>query len=136
MKCNRAHFLSLVLIVIGIALLGVLGEATGSIAQTHILRTTLSGDDTKEVVISFVNFDKGDAVNRHTHPGDDYTVVLKGTLELNVKGREPRQVSAGEVFHVPPGVVHYTRVVGDTPVRIIAFWVLEKGKPDMQWVYD
>ena len=136
MKCNRAHFSSLVLIVLGVALLGVLGEATGFVAKTPIVRTTLSGDDTKAAVISFVNFDKGDAVGRHTHPGDDYTVVLQGTLELNVEGREPRQLSAGEAFHVPPGVVHYTRVVGDTPVRVIAFWVLDKGKPDIQWVFN
>lgn len=136
MKCNRAHFLSLVLIVIGIALLGVLGEATGSVWPTHILRTTLGGDDTKAVVISFVNFGRGDEVPRHTHPGDDYTVVLQGTLELNVEGRKPRQLSAGDAFHAPRGVAHSVRVVGDASVRVIAFWVLDKGKPERQLVFD
>ena len=53
-------------------------------------------------------------------------------LELNVESREPRQVSEGEVFHVPSGLAHYTRVLGDTPVRILAIWVIEKGKPAMQ----
>jgi quercetin dioxygenase-like cupin family protein len=69
---------------------------------------------------------------RHTHPGDDYTVVLQGTLELLVEGREPQRVSAGEAFHVPGGLAHQTRVLGDSPVRIVAFWVIEKGKPAMQ----
>ncbi len=69
---------------------------------------------------------------RHTHPGDDYTVVLQGTLELFVEGREPRQLSAGEAFHVPTGVIHYVRVLGETPVRVLAIWVIEKGKPAMQ----
>ena len=39
---------------------------------------------------------------------------------------------AGQAFHVPPGTVHYVRVLGDTPVHIVAFWVVEKGKPPMQ----
>jgi quercetin dioxygenase-like cupin family protein len=97
-----------------------------------ILKTTPSGDDTKETVISSAEFPPGITLPRHTHPGDDYTVVLQGTLELFVEGREPRQVSAGDAFHVPSGLVHYTRVLGDTPVRIVAIWVIEKGKPPMQ----
>ncbi len=97
-----------------------------------ILRSTVSGDDTKEVLISSAELAPGVTLPRHTHPGDDYTVVLQGTLELNVEGREPKPVSAGEAFHVPAGLVHYTRVMGDAPVHILAIWLIEKGKPAMQ----
>ncbi len=97
-----------------------------------ILKKALSVDDTKEAVISSAEVPAGAILPRHTHPGDDFTVVLQGKLELYVEGLEPRQVSAGEAFHVPNGIPHYTRVLGDTPVRILAMWVIEKGKPPMQ----
>jgi len=133
---NRFCFASFALIVLAIVLVSFVSldanaQIPGVKAKT-ILQTTPSGDDTKETVISSAEFAPGVIMPRHTHPGDDYTVVLQGTLELIVEGREPRQVSAGEAFHVPSGLVHYTRVLGDTPVRIIAIWVIEKGKPAMQ----
>jgi len=137
MNRNRSYFLSLAFIVLGIVLLSVSVDANAQVQipgvkTATILRTTLSGDDTKEVVITSGEFATGVMLPRHRHPGDDYTVVLQGSLELIVEGREPRRVSAGEAFYVPGGLVHYTRVLGDTSVRIIAFWVVEKGKPAMQ----
>ena len=137
MNRNRSCFLSLafILLCIGLLSLSVDANAQGKIPGVKaatILQTVLSGDDTKQVVITSGEFATGVTLPRHTHPGDDYTVVLQGTLELIVEGREPQRVSAGEAFHVPPGQVNYTRVLGDTPVRIIAFWVVEKGKPAMQ----
>jgi quercetin dioxygenase-like cupin family protein len=140
---NRREFLlasaiSLTLIALAIVLVTFLSVDVSAQVQIPgvkvkpVLKTTLSGDDTKEVIISSAEFAPGVELPRHTHTGDDYTVVLQGTLELIVEGSEPRQVSAGEAFHVPSGLVHRTRVLGDTPVRIIAFWVVEKGKPAMQ----
>jgi len=32
----------------------------------------------------------GGTTGRHTHPGDEYTYVLQGTLELRAEGRETR----------------------------------------------
>jgi quercetin dioxygenase-like cupin family protein len=137
MNRNRSCFLSLTFIVLGIVLLSVSVDANAQgkipgVKTATILRTTFGGDDSKEVIITSGEFAKGVTLPRHTHPGEDYTVVLQGTLELIVEGREPQRVSAGQAFHVPSGLVHYTRVLGDTPVRIIGFWVVEKGKPAMQ----
>ena len=137
MNSNRSCSLSLAFIVLGTVLLSGSVDANAQVQipgvkAANILRTTLSGDDTKEVVITSGEFATGVTLPRHKHPGDDYTVILQGTLELIVEGREPQRVSAGEAFHIPGGLVHYPRVLGDTPVRIIAFWVVEKGKPAMQ----
>jgi len=134
---NHSRFASLTLVVLAIVVVSFVGVdaiAQGQIPGVKvktILKSTLTGDDTKEVIISSAEFAPGVILPRHTHPGDDYTVVLQGTLELIVEGREPRIVSSGEAFHVPNGLVHYTRVLGDTPVRIIAIWVVKKGKPAM-----
>ena len=140
---NRFCFASFALVVLAIVLVSFVSvdanaqippgvQVPPGVKVKTILQTTPSGDNTKETVISSAEFAPGVIMPRHTHPGDDYTVVLQGTLELIVEGREPRQLSAGEAFYVPSGLVHYSRVLGDTPVRIIAIWVIEKGKPAMQ----
>ncbi len=77
-------------------------------------------------------FAPGSKLLPHTHPGDEYTAVLQGTLELTAEGRETRRVSAGEAYHCPAGLVHETRNVGDTPVRTVTTFVVTKGKPIVQ----
>lgn len=139
MNRNHSCLFSLASIVLGMVLLNVPVHANAQVKiagvkSAKILRTTLTGDDTKQVLITSGEFAPGVTLPHHKHPGDDYTVVRQGTLELHVDGREPQRVSAGQAFHVPPGTVHYVRVLGDTPVHIVAFWVVEKGKPPMQVV--
>ena len=137
MNRNHSSLFSLALIVFGVALLSTPVHANAQmkiagVKSATILRTTLTGDDTKQVLITSGDFAPGVTLPHHKHPGDDYTVVTQGALELHVDGREPQRVAAGHAFHVPPGTVHYVRVLGDTPVHIVAFWVVEKGKPPMQ----
>jgi len=137
MNRNHSCLFSLASFVAGIVLLSVSVHANAQVKiagvkAANILRTTLTGDDTKQVIITSGEFAPGVTLPHHKHPGDDYTVVRQGTLELHVEGREAQRVSAGQAFHVPPGVVHYVRVLGDTPVHIVAFWVVEKGKRAMQ----
>lgn len=102
------------------------------ITAKPLLRTTVSGDDTKETVIATAEFAPGATTGRHTHPGDEYAVVLEGTLELRIEGQEPRRVSAGEAYHNAKGVIHETRNPGDKPARVASTFVIEKGKPVSQ----
>ena len=66
-------------------------------------------------------------------PGDEYTYVLQGTLELSAEGRETRRASAGDVVHNPRGLVHEARNVGDLPARVVVTFVIDKGKPITQY---
>jgi quercetin dioxygenase-like cupin family protein len=133
---NRFCFALFAPIAIGIVLSGFLlvsanAQAPGITAKP-LLQTTLSGDDTKESVMLSVEFAAGSKMWRHTHPGDEYTVVLQGTVELSAEGRETRRVSAGEAYHIPRGLAHETQNVGDTPARIVHVFVVDKGKPLLQ----
>jgi quercetin dioxygenase-like cupin family protein len=94
-----------------------------------LIRTNLSGDDGKETVIAAIEFAQGATTGVHTHPGDEYAVVLEGTLELRFQGQPGRQVSAGQAYHNARGVVHETVNVGDKPAKSVATFVIEKGKP-------
>jgi quercetin dioxygenase-like cupin family protein len=71
----------------------------------------------------------GVSAGRHTHPGEEVTVMTEGTLVLEIAGQAPRTYKAGEAFIVPAGVPHDARNTGDAPARLLGTWIIEKGKP-------
>jgi quercetin dioxygenase-like cupin family protein len=99
------------------------------VSSKPLLRSTVSGDSAKESVLLSIEFAQGATTGRHTHPGDEFAVVLQGTLELRVEGQEPRRVTVGDAYHNPQGVVHETRNVGDSVAKTVATFIVEKGKP-------
>lgn len=114
--------------LIGLASPTVCAQSTG-VTSKPLISTTLSGDDTKESIMLSVEFAPGGTTGRHTHPGDEYTFVLQGTLELTAEGREPRRVSAGDVYHNPRGLIHQARNVGEIPALVNITFIVDKGKP-------
>ena len=114
--------------LIGLASPTVRAQSTG-VTSKPLISTTLSGDDTKESIMLSVEFAPGGTTGLHTHPGDEYTFVLQGTLELTAEGREPRRVSAGDVYHNPRGLIHQARNVGEIPALVNITFIVDKGKP-------
>jgi quercetin dioxygenase-like cupin family protein len=134
MKSSRTASIATAALVLAIAALAApaaWAQAQGLTAKP-LLRTTLTGDDTKEAVIVTAELAPGATTGRHTHPGDEYTVVLQGTLEVRLEGHEPKRVGAGEAYHNPKGVIHETRNVGDGPARVSITFIIDKGKPITQ----
>ena len=74
-------------------------------------------------------FEPGGAIGRHTHPGEELSIVLEGALVLEVDGQPARTVKAGESFFVPAGVVHAGKNPGKGKAVVFATYIVEKGKP-------
>ena len=102
------------------------------ISTKVLLRTTLSGDETKEVIIASAEFPPGSMTGRHTHPGDEYATVLAGTLLILADAHAPKRVNAGESYHNSRNVIHEARSVGDEAAQIVSTFVIDKGQPIMQ----
>ena len=83
----------------------------------------------REGVQVLAEFAPGAAAGKHTHPGEELGYVVEGTLELLIEGQPPRVVKAGEAFFVPAGVVHDGRNIGSGPAKVLATYIVEKGKP-------
>jgi quercetin dioxygenase-like cupin family protein len=102
-------------------------------AQTGFKRAELQRHDLsvqgREVVQTRAEFDAGGSIGKHTHPGEEISYVLEGSLELQVEGKPPTTLKAGEVFFVPAGTVHAARNAGSGSTKILATYVVEKGKP-------
>ena len=133
---NRSSFVSFASVALCIVLLGFVSPNVNaqapSVTSKPLLQTTLSDDTPKDAYMVLVEFAPGSVLNRHTHPGDEFAVVLQGTLEISAEGRETRRVSTGDVFHNPRGLIHQARNVGDTPVRLAVTFIVDKGKPTFQ----
>jgi len=83
----------------------------------------------RHAVQAKAEFDPGGAVGRHTHPGEELSIVLEGQLQLEIDGQAPRTIKAGESFFIPAGVVHAGKNTGSGKAVVFATYIVEKGKP-------
>jgi quercetin dioxygenase-like cupin family protein len=102
-------------------------------AQDGITRTDLQTHDLsipgREVIQQMVELQPGVAVARHTHPGEEVTVVLNGTLLLEVAGKPAATLTSGQAFTVVGGVAHDVKNTGSTATKLLVTYIVEKGKP-------
>jgi quercetin dioxygenase-like cupin family protein len=121
-----------VLVVLGLAIPLVLGMQA-SRAQDGIKRTDLQTHDLsipgREVVQQMVELQPGTVVAHHTHPGEEVGVLLEGELLLDVAGKPSVTLKAGQAFTVPMGAVHGVKSTGNAPAKLLATYIVEKGKP-------
>src|SRR5262245_35623556 len=82
----------------------------------------------REVVTARVEFPMGAAAGRHTHPGEEVSYVLEGTLSLQIDGAQPRTVKAGEAFVIPAGKIHNATATSGKAALVVNY-IVEKGKP-------
>ena len=118
----------IVAVLIAVAGIGTLAAQQPGFTRKLVQDQDLSIAD-RHAVQALAEFIPGGAAGKHTHPGEELGYVVEGTLELLIEGQPPRVVKAGEAFFVPAGVVHDGRNVGSGPARVLATYVVEKGKP-------
>lgn len=83
----------------------------------------------RHAVQVLAEFVPGGAAGSHTHPGEELGYVLEGTLQLDVAGQPPRTLKAGDTFFIPANTVHDGKNVGSGPAKVLATYIVEKGKP-------
>src|SRR3954465_10681478 len=118
-------------VIVALALAGV-GFALYA-QQPGFTRKMLQDQDMsvsdRHAVQVLAEFVPGGAAGRHTHPGEELGYVMEGTLQLEVEGQPPRTVKAGDTFFIPANTVHDGRNVGSGPAKVLATYIVEKGKP-------
>ena len=65
----------------------------------------------------------------HTHPGLETSYVLEGEITLKIEGKPDAKLKAGESFQIPINGKHDACNQGTTPMRVLAVYIIEKGKP-------
>jgi quercetin dioxygenase-like cupin family protein len=58
--------------------------------------------------------------------------VAEGEFWYLIDGQPERIYKTGDAFQVPDGAVHNEGAVGAKPARVMAVYIVEKGKPLVQ----
>ena len=107
--------------------------AAVSAQQPGFKRTVIQQGDLstpgREVVQAIAEFQGGATVGKHTHPGEEVGYVLEGSILLEQDGKPAVTLGPGKTFLIPPGTIHNATNKGTTVARVLATYIVEKGKP-------
>lgn len=121
-------------VLVGV-LVSVLGMRSLSAQQTGIQRVLILRTDVAasqlptEAVLGTAEIPAGTAAGRHTHPGLEIGYVLNGEARLEIEGEAPRNLKAGDGYLIPAGKAHDAKVTSSQAAKVVAFYLVEKGKP-------
>ena len=118
----------IVLLIAALAATGLLYAQQAGFTR-HMLQDQNMSIAERHAVQVVAEFAPGVAAGKHTHPGEELGYVLEGTLQLEVTGQPPRTLKAGDAFFIPAGTVHDGKNVGGGPAKVLATYIVEKGKP-------
>jgi quercetin dioxygenase-like cupin family protein len=104
-----------------------------------VLRDVVEGmprGEQQEVQVMTATIRPGDRTPFHTHRFPVTVYVLEGAFTLEMEGREPVTVRAGQAMVEPPGVrmTGYNRSA-DAPLRVLIVYVTEPGMPFLDPVH-
>jgi quercetin dioxygenase-like cupin family protein len=103
-------------------------QAPALFKRTMLQQADLSAPG-REFVQAVAEFQPNGTVGRHTHPGEEIAYVLVGPVVLEIDGKPNKTLQTGDVFFIPAGTVHNARNTGTGVAKILATYVVEKGKP-------
>jgi quercetin dioxygenase-like cupin family protein len=100
--------------------------------QSGITRTPLQTVDFPpgfNTVSAIALIAQGNCAGRHTHPGIESSYLMEGEMVLKIEGKPDQRLKAGESFQIPAGTPHDACTASGQPAKVLAVYVVEKGKP-------
>lgn len=123
--------------LIGAAVLAVLSsqasaQSNGIAKPDVVLQQVIEGlpkDDKQTIRVMTASFKPGDRTVHHTHRFPVTVYVLEGAFTLELEGRPPLTVKAGEAMFEPPNVamIGYNRSSETT--KVVIFYVSANDTP-------
>ena len=125
------------LVIIGAGLVGLAALSvtpiSASAQQPTVQRKVLLTQDLPiaghQIVMAAVEIPAGGREGRHTHPGALVAYIQEGELTLTMEGNPTMTYKAGDSFFIEAGKIHEGINKGTSPVKAVATFVVEKGKP-------
>ncbi len=135
---NKWIKLSLPLVVLIISL-QVVAQEKGIAKPQTVINEIVQGmpkSEKQEVRVLMASFKPGDKTVFHTHRFPVTVYVLEGAFTLELEGRKPITVKAGEAFVEPPGVkmTGYNRSKTKS-LRALIFYVCDPGTPFLDLIH-
>ena len=124
----RRRQVAFVLLMAGLAVPSAMSSRQPEVRRTVLQRNDLSMSN-REAVVAIAEIPPGGQTGRHTHPGEEVSYVLEGTIVLEVDGAQPVTLNAGAPAFIAAGRTHNARNPGSASARVLATYVVEKGQP-------
>lgn len=131
---KRVHVLGAVVWLLGLAL-GVLGSRMLSAqdplkAGKELQRAELTSATGMEGILVLRELPPGAESGQHTQSGNEIVYILEGSVVLEVQGKAPMTLKAGEAFKTAAGEVHNVKnASASAPGKALAFYIAKKGTP-------
>ncbi len=129
---KRIYFLLGITLAVGVVL-GWLGSqsvsAQGPLKSGTVLqRTDVAGAKGMEAILVLREVPPGAESGKHTQSGTEIVYILAGSTTLEVAGKPPRTLKAGEAFSTTAGEVHNVKnASASAPAKALAFYIAKKG---------
>jgi quercetin dioxygenase-like cupin family protein len=98
------------------------------IKRTILQRADEPGAPNYEAVMAIAEIPPGMSSGRHKHPGIELAYILDGSMTVEHDGSPTTTVKAGDAI-MNKAEVHNAKNTGTKPVKILAVYLVEKGKP-------
>jgi quercetin dioxygenase-like cupin family protein len=98
---------------------------------TPLMTKELADMPGKEALMITVEYPPGSKDAPHRHNAHAFVYVLEGTIVMQLKGKQPVTLTAGQTFYEGPGDVHVVgRNASSTkPARFLVLLLKDKGAP-------
>jgi len=115
------------------------GEYGAGITVREIAKTTVTADgqpvrylraDRPEVTALIVEIPPGGETGWHLHPVPVYAYIIKGTLDVEMGNGDVRTYHEGDAIIEMVNTPHNGKNRGSAPVKLVAFYTGEQGKPN------
>ena len=131
---KRTSVILAVIFALGVVVGGLghqrLSAQPESVTRTVLLKTDVAGAEGKEAVMVFAEIAPGTTTGKHLHAGQEFAYILEGALLLTVDGKPAVTFKPGDAFQQPSQQVHEGQNASTTaPVKILAFYLADKGQP-------
>ena len=104
-------------------------SSTPGIKRTILQRTDVPVTVQHECVVGAAELSPGVNIGKHTHFGVEVGYVLEGEADLMVDGEPVKHLRPGDSYQIATGKPHDARNTGTRPAKVLATYVVEKGKP-------
>jgi quercetin dioxygenase-like cupin family protein len=122
------------LVIVGVVALAVVGFVDAlSAQQGRVPRSILQRADSSvpgyETIAAAAEFAPGAQTGWHSHPGDMVGYMVEGAVRLEQQGKASTIIAAGNTFIIAAGIAHNETNEGTSEARMLATYVVEKGRP-------
>ena len=133
-RLNRTAVVATAMLVAGIGV-GIAVDRTAfaqqpqpGIKRTILQRVDEPGAPNYEAVMAIAEIPPGMSSGRHKHPGIELAYILDGSMTVERDGSAATIVKAGDAV-MNKAEVHNAKNTTAKPVKILAVYLVEKGKP-------